>query len=132
MAVLILCVSCGCEELRDSGARFCHSCQEQHHYEQRRAIGKVANAVFNGVLPKPSEFDCTDCGAPARQWDHRDYTLPLAVEPVCIACNIRRGPALDSQMRAVLRDGRSVDDFAHLPEHYPAPQQPTQSAHSGV
>jgi hypothetical protein len=35
---------------------------------------------------------CVDCGNPAECYDHRDYTRPLKVEPVCKACNNRRGP----------------------------------------
>jgi hypothetical protein len=33
-----------------------------------------------------------DCGDPAETYDHRDYTQPLLVDPVCLACNKRRGP----------------------------------------
>ena len=32
---------------------------------------------------------------PAENYDHRDYALPLAVEPVCVGCNLRRGPGLN-------------------------------------
>lgn len=37
---------------------------------------------------------CVDCGEPANEYDHRDYMKPLAVEPVCRACNQARGPGL--------------------------------------
>lgn len=40
-----------------------------------------------------------DCKGPAKQYDHHDYSEPLKVEPVCISCNHRRGPALDRVCR---------------------------------
>jgi len=40
---------------------------------------------------------CTDCGAQARDYDHRDYARPLDIEPVCRRCNQKRGPAKQYQ-----------------------------------
>lgn len=55
----------------------------------------VSCAVYNGDLPKlDGSVSCADCGAPASQYDHRDYKKPLEVEPVCRACNSARGPGL--------------------------------------
>lgn len=54
----------------------------------------VAAAIRDGYLPRPSSLTCLDCGAPAQAYDHRDYNKPLDVEPVCHACNVKRGPAL--------------------------------------
>lgn len=56
----------------------------------------VSRAVKAGVLPDLScgEYACTDCGAVACQYDHRDYARPLDVEPVCRGCNYRRGSAV--------------------------------------
>ena len=54
----------------------------------------VQIAIRDGYLPKPSTLICLDCGASAQVYDHRDYNRPLDVEPVCHACNIKRGPAL--------------------------------------
>ena len=34
--------------------------------------------------------------APANVYDHRDYSLPLVVEPVCYTCNTARGSAIIS------------------------------------
>lgn len=34
-------------------------------------------------------------------YDHRDYTKPLSVEPVCRSCNKLRGPAIGSLPRVV-------------------------------
>lgn len=54
----------------------------------------VVNAIRDGYLPSPSTLTCLDCGAPAKAYDHRDYNKPLDVEPVCHACNSKRGPAI--------------------------------------
>lgn len=51
-------------------------------------------AVRNGYLKDPTTLTCLDCGAPAQVYDHRDYNKPLDVEPVCHACNVKRGPAI--------------------------------------
>ncbi len=55
----------------------------------------VQRAVRRGDLPRLLESDvaCVDCGKRALQWEHRDYTKQLEVEPVCIRCNNARGPA---------------------------------------
>jgi hypothetical protein len=84
-----------------SSARFCYECAEQRTTEQTRAIQKVAAAVERGDIPPASDHICVDCGQPASHYDHRDYLFPLMVEPVCARCNVARGPALDSQMRAL-------------------------------
>ena len=73
-------------------------------YDRRRAIANpahaaVARAIKRGLLKRPREFPCTDCGKPAEQYDHREYAKPLEVEPVCRRCNLKRGPALDSVAR---------------------------------
>lgn len=62
---------------------------------KNRARGMVAQAKARGDLPRlTGEIPCVDCGAPARDYDHRDYNRPLDVEPVCRRCNMRRGPAI--------------------------------------
>jgi hypothetical protein len=50
-------------------------------------------------MPHISTRSCCDCGADAKNYDHRDYTKPLEVDPVCFSCNYKRGPALDSKLR---------------------------------
>jgi hypothetical protein len=62
--------------------------------KDRNAHAWVQRAIKHGYLPKPSTLTCLDCGQPAQVYDHRDYNKPLDVEPVCHACNIKRGPAL--------------------------------------
>ena len=58
------------------------------------ARSRVQGAIRKGELKPPHYFDCTDCEAGATQYDHRDYRLPLVVEPVCDPCNRKRPPAL--------------------------------------
>ena len=63
---------------------------------QQRCHSAVQAAVKKGFLPdlKSSEYACMDCGAPALEYDHRDYGRPFDVEPVCRSCNKRRGTAI--------------------------------------
>ncbi len=58
-----------------------------------RAAQAVKRAIKNGRLAdlKKSVVACVDCGNRATMYDHRDYSKPLEVFPVCGSCNIRRG-----------------------------------------
>ena len=59
----------------------------------------VAKAVAAGVLPAISKkTKCVDCGKSAKYYDHRDYSNPLAVVPVCCSCNTKRGKAKNSHL----------------------------------
>ena len=53
----------------------------------------VALAIRLGFLRPINECSCVDCGNPATDYDHRDYSKPLEVVPVCRPCNFKRGPA---------------------------------------
>jgi hypothetical protein len=103
-------------------------------YLRSVAIAQVKSAIDAGLLPKlfkwrsgisagfmnshfarkPLGIKCTDCEALALSYDHRDYLLPLKVEPVCLSCNARRGPAwptvlwLMSQPKSFCRNPLSV------------------------
>ena len=59
----------------------------------------MRRAVVAGLFPNLLEVEtpCTDCGKRATVYDHRDYGRPLDVEPVCQSCNLKRGPAKQSQ-----------------------------------
>lgn len=57
-----------------------------------KAYQKVRRAVLAGDIPAARTLTCVDCGKPAWCYDHRDYSKPLEVEPVCRKCNARRGP----------------------------------------
>jgi hypothetical protein len=42
---------------------------------------------------RAAQLRCVDCGDWANNWEHRDYSKPLEVDPVCDSCNFKRGPA---------------------------------------
>ena len=61
---------------------------------------RVEIAIRRGLMPKPDSLVCVDCSAPAETYDHRFYSRPLEVEPVCRSCNKKRGSAYDLEMLA--------------------------------
>jgi hypothetical protein len=64
------------------------------YYEMQRECGRIVNRwIAQGYLPRARLFACVDCGKPAYGYDHRDYTKPLAIEPVCRSHNALRGVA---------------------------------------
>lgn len=76
---------------------------------RRAACNAVAKAIREGRLEHPRGMACVDCGGVAIEYEHRDYTQPLKVEPICRGCNLRRGPALVWTV-----DGRMpVDGWEH-------------------
>ena len=62
--------------------------------QKRRSLAykAVSRAVRDGTIPPARALKCVDCGAPALCYDHRDYSKPLMIEPVCRRCNSIRGP----------------------------------------
>ena len=79
--------------VRWGGARYCWPCYHVAKPLIRAAHGRVKKAILSGDLPPASRLYCVDCGGFAFGYDHRDYTAPLSVEPVCRPCNHRRGQA---------------------------------------
>lgn len=65
------------------------------HWWQQRAMRAVKAAIKRGIIPdlKGGEYACVDCGGVATEYEHRDYSRPYDVEPVCRGCNSRRGTA---------------------------------------
>jgi hypothetical protein len=51
------------------------------------------DAIDRRVISRPEHLKCVDCGNDAFHYDHRDYGIPLAVDPVCRKCNALRGSA---------------------------------------
>jgi hypothetical protein len=94
-----LCAFCGAdlkEQGRPAHAHYCLDCRDRHFGPNSlpaRAHTLVGVAVRLGFLPRPNDLRCTDCGNNAQEYDHRDYSKPLDVEPVCCSCNRKRGPA---------------------------------------
>ena len=91
--------------------------QPKARKEARRAYNEVRRAVQRGDLPRLNRYQvgirCVDCGAPATQWDHRSYSRPLDVDPVCSSCNIRRGPATHSESNV---NAPTCVDISSLPD----------------
>lgn len=65
--------------------------RDHYHLWQIYAYRKTKAAIRCGKLAPVKGRRCEDCGEPAIAYDHRDYSRPLMVEPVCTGCNIRRG-----------------------------------------
>lgn len=86
------CHYCGAP-LGHGNQRICRPCYVARDPWKTAASTAVGNAIAEGRLLRPAQFDCADCGGQAIWYDHRDYGKPLHVEPVCRACNFKRGPA---------------------------------------
>lgn len=92
------CRDCGGEAILRFARGICPKCMRGYAKRLKQIAGpahrKVFEAVKKGILPKlDGAIPCADCGRPAQVYDHRDYSRPLDVVPVCKRCNIRRGPA---------------------------------------
>jgi hypothetical protein len=92
-----LCECCGTADIsqRHPRARYCLPCRNGGlvAFMPSKARNIVSTLVRAGLLTKPAELACTDCGCPATCYDHRDYLKPTEVEPVCNECNAIRGSA---------------------------------------
>lgn len=72
----------------------CRRCFHRRKRLQMKARTAVQTAIRRGDLPYlDGSIQCSDCSDPAEQYEHRDYRKPLAVFPVCLPCNLRRGAA---------------------------------------
>lgn len=86
---------------RSSRPLVCRFCTQERD-DQRAAIAGPALRAVQAAKKRgelaylPDGTPCVDCGAEAMVYDHREYAKPLDVEPVCVSCNKRRGPAIDS------------------------------------
>ena len=86
---------------------------DAERYWQGKAHNTVKSAVRRGLLPDlmSGEYACVDCAGVAHEYDHRDYSRPLDVEPVCRSCNKRRGtakwPSADNYQFAKYNEGVS-------------------------
>jgi hypothetical protein len=79
---------------RHKSCVMCGPCAEEHFRKRGAASGRLFRAVKAGEIPPARLYACVDCGKPATRYDHRDYSKPLDVQPVCAGCNSRRGPAI--------------------------------------
>lgn len=98
----ITCIRCGASVDRyTSAAKYCCPCSAMQSEDSKLATRAVVKQIRQGLLPKAKDCFCVDCGDPAFDYDHRDYNRPLDVQPVCRACNGRRGPAIPRHVKAV-------------------------------
>ena len=89
------CAACGGLFKANARRVFCDRCDLLAYQIRADAVAAVGRAVAAGVMPPARLFGCSDCPRPAEEYDHRHYGAPLAVVPVCVSCNKRRGRALD-------------------------------------
>ena len=82
------CSECAKQAVRDKALKW-----RKEHPKLNNIYQRVHVAIKKGILPPPSTLNCVDCGYPAHSYDHRDYSKPLDVEPVCRSCNKIRGAA---------------------------------------
>jgi DNA-directed RNA polymerase subunit RPC12/RpoP len=102
-----VCVDCKTPIVRNGKrgnvAMRCHSCRLVSHDRSKTIMAAASHAVYvaivSGALKPATEHSCVDCGAPATCYDHRDYSKPLEVEPVCRACNVCRGPGINRESK---------------------------------
>jgi hypothetical protein len=87
------CLDCRREFKCDPNARrsCCLDCGRKQERRRHHVYALVRMAVQSGILPVVTTLRCADCGVPATEYDHRDFTKPLKVDPVCHPCNIKRG-----------------------------------------
>lgn len=87
------CQTCG-EDFRPQRwyPRFCTPCRDKRSRGRSWAAGVVARAIKEGLLARAIGQSCADCGQAAHEYEHRDYSQPLKVDPICRSCNKRRGP----------------------------------------
>lgn len=71
----------------------CKQCSQEHYRRRCVASSILYRAVKSGKVQAARIHKCADCDSPASRYDHRDYSQPLHVAPVCAACNSKRGPA---------------------------------------
>lgn len=91
---VLVCVDCGGDKSRfHRMTQRCAPCGKVFYAAMRVANQITNDARRRGLIAPARGQLCVDCGAPATELDHRDYSKPLEVEAVCRPCNFKRGPA---------------------------------------
>lgn len=90
----MFCIHCDKPHNRWFNTLRCNECGPVVQRIQVRCMAKVRRAIARGQLMPVAGKTCVDCGAQATVYDHRDYSKPLDVQPVCRSCNMKRGPGL--------------------------------------
>lgn len=86
------CPHCGRVARTSPQGKACLDCNRVINPLKKLAHRLVNRAVLKGRLPAPKTLRCA-CGARAKDYDHRDYLRPMAVEATCHPCNLKRPPA---------------------------------------
>lgn len=87
------CMHCG-HSVGHRRSVMCGPCVYPHGRLRVDAAQVLFKAVHSGQVPPAKGQQCVDCGRDADRYDHRDYSQPLNVQPVCASCNTKRGPAV--------------------------------------
>ncbi len=88
------CVTCHqLFRVRHGCKRSCVDCEDLRLKAKEAAQNALQREYKAGRMLRAKHYKCRDCGAQAEVYDHRDYSKPLDVEPVCRSCNAHRGPA---------------------------------------
>ncbi len=99
---LTKCFRCGYEWIpRTDVIKTCAKCRSPYWDKARNkqeyikmriwATGVVQNSKYRQFIGKAKDEKCVDCGKKASHWEHRNYSRPLQIEPVCESCNFKRG-----------------------------------------
>ena len=118
--LLAKCFRCGYEWIpRNEKIRTCAKCRSPYWDKARNskehskmriwALGIIQNAKYKGYIGKPKNQKCVDCGKKATDWEHRNYSRPLIVEPICRSCNLRRGSSLNFNPKSCPRCKARLD-----------------------
>lgn len=62
----------------------------ENNRKKRTAHEAIAYLVRTGKLPKVLTCTCVDCGIPAAEYHHEDYSKPLEVVALCKKCHAKR------------------------------------------
>jgi hypothetical protein len=100
----LCCTNCGdvIAIKRDDGTYFrnvankqhCLLCEELFRHAISIAHYRIEQLIKIGQMQSPIGKPCTDCGQPAICHDIRNYSKPEEGVPICVACNVRRGPGI--------------------------------------
>lgn len=107
------CVVCAKPFEVKTKSKYCNKCWRGVVFLRSVATKELTSAIERGDIPHPKTMLCADCSKPAQCYDHRDYSKPLQVVPVCLSCNCLRGPALTN-----------VDSLVEKAPRPPRPQPP--------
>lgn len=87
------CKRCKVPYLGAVQSQYCKPCRPIVSNARQNAYYHLGKAIARGDIVHPSTLKCRDCGGGATSYEHRNYSEPLRVDPICFSCNKRRGAA---------------------------------------